>query len=128
MSATASYRQLFALTGRAYILIAFLARLPLAMSQMGVLLLVAHTTGSFGAGGACAGALAIANAIGAPMLGAASDRFGQRIVLLVQSWGAAVGLAAVVVAAESRGPWIYAAIASAAVWSGVEDCARMIDQ
>ncbi len=113
VSPAASYRHLFGLTGPIYIVVAFLARLPLAMSQMGVLLLVAHTTGSFGAGGACAGALAVANAIGAPVLGAASDRFGQRPVVLLQSWASALGLALVVVAAESGVAWVWAAMASA---------------
>lgn len=113
MSPVASYRQLFGLTGRTYIVVAFLARLPLAMSQMGVLLLVAHTSGSYGAGGATAGALAVANAIGSPLLGAASDRLGQRTVVLTQSVIAAVGLVLVVVAAESGIPWAWAAVAAA---------------
>nr|WP_246336816.1 MFS transporter [Flexivirga oryzae] len=101
------------MTGRTYIVVAFLARLPLAMSQMGVLLLIAHTTGSFGAGGASAGALAVANAVGAPLLGAASDRFGQRPVVLVQSWLSSLGLLAVVLAAESGVSWLWAAAAAA---------------
>lgn len=113
MSPVASYRQLFGLTGRTYIVVAFLARLPLAMSQMGVLLLVAHTTGSYGAGGTSAGALAVANAIGAPLLGAASDQLGQRAVVLGQSLVSAVGLVAVVIAAESGLPWAWAAVAAA---------------
>lgn len=114
MSPVASYRHLFGLTGRTYIVVAFLARLPLAMSQMGVLLLIAHTTGSFGAGGACAGALAVANAVGAPLLGAASDRLGQRRVVLVQSLASALGLVGVVGAAESGVAWPWAAAAAAA--------------
>jgi len=101
------------LTGRTYIVVAFLARLPLAMSQMGVLLLIAHTTGSFGAGGASAGALAVANAVGAPLLGAASDRLGQRSVVLIQSWLSTLGLVAVVIVAESGAPWLFAAVAAA---------------
>lgn len=113
MSPAASYRHLFGLTGRTYIVVAFLARLPLAMSQMGVLLLIAHTTGSYGAGGATAGALAVANAVGAPLLGAASDRLGQRTVVLIQSVVSAVGLVTVVVAAESGIPWGWAAVAAA---------------
>lgn len=113
MSPVSSYRHLFGLTGRTYIGVAFLARLPLAMSQMGVLLLVAHTSDSYGAGGATAGALAVANAIGSPLLGAASDRLGQRTVVLTQSLIAALGLVAVVIAAESGIHWIWAAVAAA---------------
>ncbi|MDQ5840289.1 MAG: SAM-dependent methyltransferase, partial [Chloroflexota bacterium] len=78
-----SYRRLFALAGPGYITIAFLGRLPLAMAQLGTLLLVAGSTGSYGAGGISAGALAVANAIGSPVSGAIADRRGQRRVVLV---------------------------------------------
>src|SRR5690606_39414010 len=66
--------------------------LPLAMSQLGAMLLVSGVTGSYGAGGATAGALALANAVGAPAAGALTDRIGQRPVLLVQSVVGSVGL------------------------------------
>ena len=69
MSPLASYRRLFSLAGPLYVAIAFIGRLPLAMAQMGTLLLVAGTTGSYGTGGAAAGALAVTNAIGAPIAG-----------------------------------------------------------
>ena len=51
MSPLTSYRRLFALAGPLYVLVAFLGRLPLAMSQLGTLLLVSGATGSYGAGG-----------------------------------------------------------------------------
>src|SRR3546814_13798287 len=78
VSPLAGYKRLFRLTGPLYVVVGFLARLPLAMSQLGVLLLVAGTTDSYGAGGACAGALAIAHAVGAPFWGHPADRNGQR--------------------------------------------------
>lgn len=105
MSPTASYKTLFAISGRRYIVIAFLARLPLAMSQLGALLLVAERTGSYGIGGGCAGALALANAIGAPLFGTAADRIGQRPIALVQSLSGAVGLAAIVALSQAGVPW-----------------------
>src|SRR3546814_17960153 len=85
VSPLAGYKRLFRLTGPLYVVVGFLARLPLAMSQLGVLLLVAGTTDSYGAGGACAGALAIANAVGAPFWGTPADPIAQRPLLLVQS-------------------------------------------
>ncbi len=114
MSAVQSYRRLFSLTGLGYIVIAFLGRLPLAMSQMGVLLFVAHRTGSFGAGGACAGALAVANAVGSPAAGSLADRLGQRSVVLLQSLLGATGLGVVVLIVSSGAGWAWAALASAA--------------
>lgn len=96
MSAIAAYRALLRIVGPAYILVAFLGRIPLAMSQLGVLVLVSETTGRYGVGGAAAGVLAISNAVGSPLFGSLSDRFGQRPVVLVQSLVGAVGLAGIV--------------------------------
>lgn len=92
MSPVQSYQRLFALTGPLYVLIAFVGRIPLAMSQIASLLAVTAATGSYTAGGVTAGALAIANAVGAPVAGSLTDRLGQRPVLLVQSVVGTVGL------------------------------------
>ncbi|MCW2839589.1 MAG: transporter [Aeromicrobium sp.] len=100
MSAIAAYRALLRIVGPAYILVAFLGRIPLAMSQLGVLVLVSETTGRYGVGGAAAGILAIANAAGSPLFGALTDRIGQRPVVLVQSLAGAAGLAGVVAVTE----------------------------
>ena len=96
MSPLSSYRRLFELAGPAYVVVAFLARLPLAMSQLGTLLLVSQATGSYGVGGLAAGALAVANAVGAPFAGALADRTGQRRVVLVQALAGAASLALMV--------------------------------
>lgn len=93
MSPVQSYQRLFALTGPLYVLIAFVGRIPLAMSQIASLLAVTAATGSYTAGGVTAGALAVANAVGAPVAGALTDRLGQRPVLLVQSVVGTLGLA-----------------------------------
>lgn len=92
MSPLASYRRLFQLAGPAYVAVAFAARLPLAMSQLGTLLLVSGATGSYAVGGLSAGALAVANAIGAPFAGSLADRVGQRQVVLIQSLAGATSL------------------------------------
>jgi MFS family permease len=91
-----SYRRLLHLAGPTYVLVAFVGRLPLAMSQLGTLLLVSTTSGSYGLGGLSAGALAVANAVGAPLAGSLADRVGQRPVVLVQSLLGATGLALLV--------------------------------
>lgn len=100
MSAVAAYRALLRIVGPAYIFVAFLGRIPLAMSQLGVLVLVSSTTGRYGAGGVAAGILAVANALGSPLAGALADRIGQRPVVLVQSLVGAAGLVAIVVVTQ----------------------------
>jgi len=110
VSPTRSFKTLFWISGRRYILIAFLARLPLAMSQLGALLLVAEQTGSYGKGGLCAGALALANAVGAPLFGMTADRIGQRPVAFVQSLAGAIGLVLVVVLTQSGVAWQLVAL------------------
>lgn len=102
MSAIASYRALLRIVGPAYIVVAFLGRIPLAMSQLGVLVLVSSTTGRYGLGGAAAGILAVANAVGSPLAGALADRMGQRPILLVQSIVGAAGLTGIVLVTDPQ--------------------------
>ena len=99
--------------GPAYIVVAFLGRIPLAMSQMGTLILVSSTTGRYALGGAAAGALAVANAIGAPLAGGLADRIGQRPVVLVQSLAGACGLIALVAATHQGAPATAAIVIAA---------------
>lgn len=113
LSTLASYRALLQLTGGAYVVGAFLARLPLSMSQLGVLLLVSETTGSYGAGGACAGALAVANGLAAPAWGGLADRVGQRPVLVTQALGGTVGFAGILWLAHAEVPWGWVALVCA---------------
>ncbi len=70
------------------------------MSQLGVLVLVSSVTGQYGVGGAAAGILAVANAVGSPLAGALADRVGQRPVVLVQSLVGAAGLAVIVIVTQ----------------------------
>lgn len=117
MSALASYRALLGLTGPAYVVGAFLARLPLAMSQLGTLLLVSDATGSYGAGGASAGALAVANGLCAPAWGAVADKIGQRPVLVVQSLGGTAGFVGILLLSHAEAPWGW--VAAMAALAGV---------
>ena len=58
------------------------ARLPTAMLPLGLLLLVADRTGSYGTGGLAVAALSLGGAAGGPLVGALADRLGQRAVAL----------------------------------------------
>lgn len=73
-----SVTQVLGHAGPSFLLLDALARLPVAMFPLGVLLLVADRTGSYGAGGLAVAALSLGGAVGGPLVGQAADRWGQR--------------------------------------------------
>lgn len=99
---------LFTLTG-------LVSRLPLSMASLGLVLLVREHGGSYGDAGLVAAAYVVAAAVVAPMHGRLSDRWGQRLVLLLAGLGYLVGVVAVVLAVtrEAATPWPHLAAALA---------------
>ncbi|MGQ4475683.1 MFS transporter [Streptomyces sp. SAS_276] len=85
-SGTASrpgYGQLLRTRGAwTFLLPGFAARQPFAMLTISIVLLVQHTTGSYGAAGAAAAVTGVSMALFAPYSGRLADRHGQRTVLL----------------------------------------------
>ncbi|MFH9014865.1 MFS transporter [Streptomyces sp. NPDC017943] len=65
-----------------FLLPGFAARQPFAMLTLSIVLLVQHTTGSYGAAGAVAAATGVSMALFAPYSGRLADRYGQRTVLV----------------------------------------------
>jgi MFS family permease len=65
-----------------FLLPGFAARQPFAMLTISIVLLVQHTTGSYGAAGAAAAVTGVSMAVFAPYSGRLADRHGQRAVLL----------------------------------------------
>ena len=128
MPALTAYRDLLRVAGPLYVVVAFLGRLPAAMSQMGALLLVSGATGTYAAGGAAAGALAVSNAACSPLAGALADRVGQRRVVLAQSLLGGGGLVVLVLLAEggaSAGALVVASAAAGAAVPQVGPLARV---
>ncbi len=79
------YGQLLLLRTRGawtFLLPGFAARQPFAMLTISIVLLVQHTTGSYGAAGAAAAVTGVSMALFAPYSGRLADRYGQRTVLL----------------------------------------------
>ncbi|MEV0091447.1 MFS transporter [Streptomyces sp. NPDC050738] len=98
------YRSVLALTGPVLPVVSFLGRLPTAMCQLGSLLLVAETSGSLATAGLVGGALAAGQMVGGPLLGRATDRRGQRGVVLAAALANAVAVTALVLAALAHLP------------------------
>jgi MFS family permease len=97
--------------------ISILARLPLAMLAIGVLVHVKAVTGSFAAAGLASGTLAVAQGIGGPLLGRLVDRRGQTTVLVA---GALVaGCALVALAAAPAGAPLAMLLVLAAALGGL---------
>jgi MFS family permease len=97
----------------------FLARMPISMTGLGAVLLVAGETGRYGIAGAVAGVLALSFAIISPQVARMVDRFGQARVLrpAVMLFGAAgVGF---VMAVELQAPiWTWFLLAAVTGASG----------
>ncbi len=62
--------------------LSIVARLPLAMFSIGLLVHAQRLTGSFAAAGLVMAAYAVALGIGGPVLGRLVDRRGQTVILL----------------------------------------------
>lgn len=102
---------------RAFSLAALVARLPISMTGIGIVLLVSLESGSFGRAGLVTGAGTMTAAVSAPLWGRAVDRLGQASVLVTASlvWTVAQGL---LVTGVLLG-WPFGAVVAAAVGVGL---------
>ncbi|WP_405820639.1 MFS transporter [Streptomyces sp. NBC_01390] len=83
MASTVTYGQLLRTPGAwTFLLPGFAARQPFAMLTISIVLLVQHTTGSYGTAGAVAAVTGVSMALCAPYGGRLADRHGQRTVLV----------------------------------------------
>jgi MFS family permease len=101
----------------AFSLAGFVARLPLSMTGIGIVLLVSLTTGSFGRAGLLAAAATLTGAVVAPLWGRATDRSGQAVVLLLAVAINTFSVALLVTAIELR--WPLAVSLAAAIGIGL---------
>lgn len=104
MSVVTKFRSAARLTGGGVLLWSLLGRLPNAMCPIGTLLLVTRNTDSVWRGSVVAGALAVGQAVGGPLVGRLADRRGQRAVGLVTAIVNTVAIVALVAASESGQP------------------------
>src|SRR5436190_16029907 len=74
--------------------VSVIARLPMAMLSIGLLVHAQHVTGSLAAAGVVAGAFAVSLGVGGPLLGRLVDRGGQTLVLMAGALVAGTALAA----------------------------------
>jgi MFS family permease len=105
-----------------------IARLPLPMLGIGLLVHAEHLTGSFAAAGAVAGAYAVATGIGGPLLGRLVDRRGQTVVLLSSAvaGGTLLGAIAVLPVGAALGTVVALAAGVGLAAPPVGACARTL--
>jgi MFS family permease len=103
-----TYRRVFAHPGAlAFSLTGLVARLPISMMTLGIVLLVSALSGSYAVAGQVSAAYILGNAVVAIPHGRLADRFGQRPVLLVDAVVFALGTG-MLVRSETAGwptPW-----------------------
>lgn len=97
-------------TGVTYFPLALVARLPFAMMVVGVLTLIVSARGSLELGGLASAVVGIGSAAVSPFVGAAADRFGQRVALLITATMHSISLVALAWIAYAATPdvWMFA--------------------
>lgn len=115
-----SYRRVFAHRGSfSFSATGLLARLPISMMTLGIVILISSLTGSYGLAGQVSAAFVIGNALVAIPHGRLADRFGQTRVLYVDAVLFALFLGLLVEAATDDWArvWqhVFAALAGAAM-------------
>ena len=116
----ASYRRVFAKPGAlAFSATGLVARLPISMMTLGIVLLVSSVTGSYALAGQVSAAYIIGNAVFAVPHGRLADRFGQGLVLYVDSvvFALSSSLMIVSITDEWALPWphVWGAVAGASI-------------
>ena len=115
-----SYRRVLARPGAfAFSSAALVARLPISMVGLGIVLLVEERTGSYGLAGTVAAVFVLAEATFAVLHGRWVDHFGQSRVLplAISVFGAGLALMMLAVEQDWARPWTYvfAAVAGASL-------------
>ncbi len=113
------YRDLLATPGgRRFSGAAFVARMPIAMVNLGIVLLVVAEHGSYGLAGAISATFALVNAGSAPVIARMVDRRGQRQVLapVTALYSAGLGLFVLLVTAGAPSWSLYLSAGAAGLF------------
>ena len=115
-----AYRRVYARPGAlAFSATALVARLPISMMTLGIVLLVSTMSGSYGLAGQVSAAYIVGNALFAIPHGRLADRFGQGRVLYVDTVAFALTTTLMIVSIveDWATPWphLWAALAGAAI-------------
>ncbi|WP_122817740.1 MFS transporter [Nocardioides pantholopis] len=114
MSVLGPYRRLLDTPGALlFSLTGLVARLPISMAGLGIVLLVESSQGSYGVAGAVSAVYTIANAILAVVQGRLLDRLGQAAVLTVASVAFGIAMVGLIWSVEADLPLLVTYVAAA---------------
>ena len=119
MAGLGAYRQILAdPRARAFSAAGFVARLPISMTGLGIVLLISLTSGSFGRAGLVAAVGTLTGAVAAPLWGRAIDRVGQARVLVIAAMINSASLALLVSSVQLGWPLAVTLLAALGVGAG----------
>jgi len=109
-----SYRVLLQKPGAPWFSISgFVARLPMSMVVLGIVILVSDRTGSYGLAGSVSAAYVVARAVCTPLQARVVDRYGQSRILPFIAVTHATALGGLIVVLESEQPVVIAHLLAA---------------
>ena len=105
---TNPYKSIFCVRGtKGFAAAAFVARMPVAMSSIGIVTMLSQRRAEYWLAGAVAATFTLTNAIIAPQISRLVDRFGQRRLLVPATAVAVVAFVLMMIAADPKWPpWI----------------------
>ncbi|HYP46207.1 MAG TPA: MFS transporter [Propionibacteriaceae bacterium] len=112
---------------RAFTLAGFVARMPIAMVALSVVLLVTATTGSYGRAGVITAVATVTGAFTAPLWGRLIDRIGQARVLIAAALLCNISLALLAVTVVAGAPLLVSLVTAVGVglgFSSAGSCVR----
>jgi MFS family permease len=114
-----AYRQILSdPKARAFSAAGLIARLPIAMTGLGIVLLISLTSGSFGRAGLVAAVSTLTGAVAAPLWGQTIDRLGQARVLTIAAIINSASLAMLVISVQLGWPLAVTLVAALGVGAG----------
>ena len=123
-----AYRQVLAdPEARAFTAAGLVARLPMSMTGIGIVLLVSMTSGSFGRAGLVTAVGTLTGAVAAPLWGRVIDRVGQARVLIAADVDQQPSMTLLIISVLQGGPLavsLLAAVGRRAGFSSAGSCVR----
>ncbi|MCW2867788.1 MAG: putative arabinose efflux permease, family [Marmoricola sp.] len=121
------YRRVLSTPGAlAFSLAGLVARMPISMMTLGIVLLVSRTSGSYAVAGQVSAAYVVGNASCAVVHGRLADRLGQGRVLLGGAVVYALGTVALLVAVTRDAPLAWSLLAAAVAGVGQPQVGAMV--